>query len=78
MKSETLEQGDTPRAFAAYPLKVMIYDVNTHYPIYESRIFEIRENMNIIYLQDRIWFVTENLYNFSSSVDLDVPKCMFL
>ena len=77
MSSQSLSQGTTSQSFAPHPLKVIVFELNSHCPIYHSRPFGMEKIMNEVYKQERLWFLTENLYNLAISVDLEVPKGFF-
>ncbi|KAH7831086.1 uncharacterized protein MONOS_5743 [Monocercomonoides exilis] len=66
--SETIED------FVPHPLKVIIYEEATGYPLYQSEVFEGKDDVMGVYAADRIWYLALNLYNFANSVDLEVPK----
>ena len=74
MSSHTFAQGTNPFFFAASPLKVIIFDEATHAAVFQSSPFGEKDLMNKVYKSDRLWYLTENLYNFSYSVDTEVPK----
>ena len=78
MSSTTLEQGTSSRSYAAHPAKIVIFDVERQFPLFNSNPFTLPDLMNQVYRPDRLWYLTENLYNLAGEVDLDVPKRFYL
>ena len=74
MSSTFLEQGTTSKSYAPHPLKIIIFDVQSNFSLFTSPPFGLPDVMNQIYRPDRLWYVTENLYNLALEVDLDIPK----